>query len=306
MFSIPTDPFRYERRIRKPTITDKLICIFNLVRYAVTEPVKLRTARIRYEHLYNPPEENPLVSVYVPTYNRGEVLIERAVSTVLNQTYRHFEFIIVGDHCTDNTEELVSKIDDSRIRFYNLPERTYRYPETIENHWLAGPVIAANKALELVRGKWIARIDDDDTWTPDHIESLLRFAQEGQYELVSGQLIEERHGKRRLSAGLGLRDPYYTRRNVPVKGDNPKLGSTITWFYRSYLRFFRYNINCWRKTWNRNNDIDFSLRMFHAGVRLGFLEKVVAYVLPRSGEATIGLDAYMHEEEKKLAYYKFD
>jgi hypothetical protein len=71
------------------------------------------------------------------------------------------------------------------------------------------------------------------------------------------------------------------------------------------LRFFKYNVNCWRKSWNRTNDTDLPIRMYRAGVRMGFLDEVLAYVLPRPGEETIGLDAYKSKEKEILERYKF-
>jgi len=278
--------------MKKRTIQDKLISGFNSIRYALTEPVILRALRLKYAQGYDEIcEEDPLVSVYVPTYNRAGLLMERAVPSVLAQSYKNFELVIVGDHCTDDTEKFVSEIKDKRVRFYNLPERGYRYPETAENHWLAGPVTAANKALELVRGKWIARIDDDDTWTQDHIEVLLRFARKTKKEFVSAAYVTERHQKRIV---------------VNVKNERPRIGGTQTWLYRSYLKFFKYNINCWRKSWNRVNDTDLQNRFFKAGVSMDFLDKVVAYVLPRPGENAVGLEAYCAREEEKNEHYKFD
>jgi len=279
-----------KKQERKRTIQDKLISGFNSFRFTLLEPIKLKFARFRNNHYYKNPEKNPLVTVYIPTYNRGELLIERAVNSVLKQTYKNFELIIIGDHCTDNTEELLSKIDDPRLRFYNLPKRECRYPDEVENHWLAGPVVPANKALEMAQGEWIARIDDDDTWTPDHIESLLRFAQKEQYEFVSASYMTERHGKKMV---------------VDVKDENPRIGGTQTWLYRSYLRFFKYNINCWRKKWNRVNDIDIQVRMHQARVHMGFLDKVVASVLPRPGEDTVGLEAYKLTDKEKSKHFSF-
>ena len=272
------------------TLANKTICGFNNWRFILIEPLLLKMARAWYEKEYLNPKEKPLISVYVPTYNRGALLIERAVNSVLSQTYTNFELIIVGDCCTDDTEARVEAMQDSRIRFYNLPTRGYRYPPTAEHHWLAGPVVAANHALSMVRGKWIARIDDDDTWTPDHLEVLLRFAQEGNYEFVSGSYEAERYGQRMV---------------VDAKGDNPRIGGTQTWLYRSYLKFFKYNINCWRKSWNRVNDTDLQDRFYKACVRMDFLEKVVAYILPRPGEQTIGLDAYKQTAEEKVKHFKF-
>lgn len=275
---------------RKRTLEDKLISTLNSLKYAITEPLILRFMRLLHEKDYKDKNEEPLISVYTPTYNRAKLLIERAIPSVLNQTYKNFEYIIVGDCCTDETEEVVRKIGDPRIRFFNLPKRGYRYPPTVENHWFAGPVVPANYALKMVRGKWIARIDDDDIWTEDHLEVLLQFAQEGNYEFVSSSYIAVRHGKEIL---------------VDVKDQIPRIGGTQTWLYRSYLKFMKYNINCWRKKWNRVNDTDLQDRFYRAGVRIGFLEKVTCYVLPRPGEETIGLEAYKKTAKEKLIHFAF-
>lgn len=275
---------------QKRTLTDKLICGFNDIKYGITEPLKLQVARKRHEHEYQDPTERPLITVYTPTYNRARILMERAVPTVLGQTYTDIEFIILGDHCTDETASLVCEIKDPRVRFYNIPQRGYRYPPTPENHWFAGPVVAANTALGMVRGKWIARIDDDDLWTPDHLDVLLKFAHEGDYEFVSAAYEAEKNGQRYI---------------VDVRDETPPIGGTQTWLYRSYLSFFRYNINCWRKSWNRVNDTDLQDRIHKAGVRMGYTPQVVARILPRPGETTIGLEAYRADAEGKSEHFKF-
>lgn len=280
---MPKNDLTYKR-----TVIDKIICGYNDVRYGIIEPAELSLKRLKNEHFYKNSGANPLISVYTPTYNRGSLLIRRALPSVLAQTYKNFEYIIVGDCCTDNTEELLSKINDKRIKFYNLRKKSQGYPLNAEGRWLAGPVKAANQALKMAKGKWIARIDDDDIFTKDHIKVLLRFAQENDYEFVSAAYIEERYGQRRIEN---------------AKNDNPRIGGTQTWLYRSYLNFFKYNINCWRKSWNKVNDIDLQVRMHKAGVKMGFLDKVTAYVLPRPGEETIGLDAYKKAEEKGFKNY---
>jgi glycosyltransferase involved in cell wall biosynthesis len=287
------------------TLEDRLIASLNSLRFAVTEPIQLRLARLKHAHEYATPNQKPLVSVCVPTYNRGPLLIERAVASVLAQTYENLELVIVGDHCTDNTEELLSHITDPRLRFFNLPSRDRNYRQIVENHWLVGGAIPTNKAMELARGQWLARVDDDDTWTPDHIEKLLRFAQQGNYEFVSGLYIAERFGVRNVVVAKSALDPYYTRRPAKMNDSSPKIGGVSTWLYRSYLRYMPYNIHCWRKDWNRVWDVDLSMRIYSAGVRMGFLNEVLAYVLPRPGESTVGLDAYKLDEKEKMAQYKF-
>lgn len=133
---------------------------------------KLLLKRARMIHKSS---KEPLVSVVIPTYNRAKILTERTIPSILRQTYQNFEVIIVGDHCKDNTPELIGEIYDKRIKFYNLPQRG-KYPEDPEHRWLVAGVVPVNKAIELSSGEWIAPLDDDDEFSEDHIEILLKHA----------------------------------------------------------------------------------------------------------------------------------
>lgn len=74
--------------------------------------------------------EEPLVSVLIPTYNRAKILVERTIPSVLKQTYQNFEIIIVGDHCADDQVEILNNLNDKRIKFCNLPNRG-NYPKIL-------------------------------------------------------------------------------------------------------------------------------------------------------------------------------
>ena len=294
----------------KQSFIDKLICAIVNTHYRLYEPVALLTARaISRRFADRERDEEPLISVYVPTYNRGELLVERPVPSVLNQTYKNFEFLIIGDCCDDSTEELVSKIDDPRIKFYNLPSRGRRYPVdggNAINHWLAGPVVPANYALSIAKGEWIARLDDSVVWTPDHLEALLRTAKTGGYEFVTGDVFEVRKGVRTRNSGAHAHSNYFYSKRKPVLSvGNPIIGSTSTVLYRSYLRFFTYNIHCWRNRVNRVNDIDLWLRMYRAGVRMGHLDQVVCELLPRPGESDIAYKAFVEDVKNKQRHFAF-
>ena len=268
--------------MHQQTIQDKFISEINNIRYSITEPMLLRIVRNLYEHLYSDLEESPLVSVTIPTYNRGQLLVERTLPSIFSQTYMNIEIIIVGDCCPIDTSELLGKIKDPRIRFFNLPKRT-KYPDDPACRWFISGLVPLNKGIEFARGKWIAYFDDDDIMTPDHIESLLRFAQHGNYEFVAGLYEEERDGQKHI---LGQKNADY-----------PEFGGHGTSLYRSYLGCFKYNINSWRKAYNRPQDIDRQLRLRHAGVRMELLEKVVSYVSPRPGLSTVGLAARIIKPE---------
>lgn len=272
----------YKNKSAGRTVRDKLISGFNSIRYSVTEPVLLRMARARYAHLYCDPAESPLVSIAIPTYNRGRLLVQRTLPSIFAQTYGNIEIIIVGDCCPDDTPELLKEVEYPRLRFVNLAKRT-KYPDDPACRWFISGLDPLNKGMDLARGKWIAYFDDDDIMTPDHIESLLRFAQCGNYEFVAGLYEEERDGQKRV---VGHKDPKH-----------PEFGGHGTSLYRSYLRCFKYNKNSWRKAYNRPQDIDRQLRLRQAGVRMALLEKVVSYVLPRPGLNTVGLAARIIKPE---------
>ncbi len=99
------------------------------------------------------------VSVVIPTYNRSEKL-KRAVKSVLNQTYPHFELIIVDDNSTDDTKEVVNEFQDHRIRYHR-------------NEKNLGGGGSRNKGIELSRNEFIAFLDDDDEWLPTKLEKQI-------------------------------------------------------------------------------------------------------------------------------------
>lgn len=99
---------------------------------------------------------NPEVSVIIPVYNREHV-IERAVDSVLNQTFTSLELIVVDDGSTDNTLELLQDYDDDRIRVLRQSENS-------------GANAARNKGLHAAEGQYIAFQDSDDRWYPEKLE----------------------------------------------------------------------------------------------------------------------------------------
>ncbi|MFP4687971.1 MAG: glycosyltransferase family 2 protein [bacterium] len=99
---------------------------------------------------------NPLVSVVLPTYNRGST-IKSAISNILQQSFNAFELIIVDDGSTDNTAAVINDISDRRIRFLRLEKNS-------------GPAAARNRGIEAARAKYIAFQDSDDLWHPEMLE----------------------------------------------------------------------------------------------------------------------------------------
>lgn len=100
----------------------------------------------------------PRVSVLIPTWNREKYLGE-AVESVLNQTYRDFEVVVVDDGSTDGTEDLVRRF--GRVRYVWQPH--------------SGIPAARNRALAEARGEFVAWLDSDDLYVPDKLEKQVAY-----------------------------------------------------------------------------------------------------------------------------------
>ena len=138
---------------------------------------------------------DPLVTVRIGTYQGARVLCERALASVRRQTYAHWEAVVVGDGCTDDTAERVADLADPRITFHNRPVNG-PYPQDTRRRWQVAGSHAFNEAADRARGRWIAPLDQDDEWDDDHLLVLLRTAQQTRAELVYGRMTGHPRGLR--------------------------------------------------------------------------------------------------------------
>lgn len=100
----------------------------------------------------------PFFSVVIPTFNRAELLRE-AVQSVLDQTFGDFELIVVDDHSTDDTAQVIRSFSDPRLSF-------------LSNYRGRGGAGTRNAGIFRARGEWVAFLDDDDTWHPHKLSIL--------------------------------------------------------------------------------------------------------------------------------------
>lgn len=109
--------------------------------------------------------KSPLVSVVIPTYNRATEL-ERALKSVLSQTYTKWEVLIVDNYSTDSTDKLVKSFCDSRIKLFKIHN---------------DGVIAASRNLgvKYSSGSYVAFLDSDDWWMPNKLEESLKYLEQG-------------------------------------------------------------------------------------------------------------------------------
>ncbi len=102
----------------------------------------------------------PLVSVVMATFGRGAHILP-SIRSVLGQNFGDWELLVVGDCCTDETEEVVGTVDDPRVRWLNLAQRCESQ---------SGP---NNAGIAAAAGRYIAYLGHDDIWDPSHLERLV-------------------------------------------------------------------------------------------------------------------------------------
>lgn len=118
--------------------------------------------------------KSPLVSVLMPVYN-GEKYLHEAIDSILNQSYTNYEFIIINDGSTDNTEKIILSYNDPRI-IYVKNEKNLRLIKTL------------NKGIDLAKGEYIARMDADDISMPNRFEKQVTcFITNKEIDIVNTQ-----------------------------------------------------------------------------------------------------------------------
>ena len=124
--------------------------------------------------------KEPKISVIMPVYN-AEKTIERAILSIINQTYNNIELILINDGSTDGTESIIKKY----IEKENKIEIKYFFQKN------SGPSIAKNLGIDIAIGEYILFVDSDDTISENYIESLVINQKEGTLIGASYKIIED-------------------------------------------------------------------------------------------------------------------
>ena len=179
-----------------------------------------------------------LVSVVIPTYNRNHLLFTRSLPSVLRQTHGNLEVHIVADGMQgDELKELYDRATDHRVKVWNIQRQLY--PEDPGQKWCVLGLNARNHGLDHAKGSWIAPLDDDDEWTDEHVEVLLKAAMDRGVDFAYGRSLYHWPDGRPQTAGswppgmgafcdgaqlyrngMGYRyDPECITRGLPEDGD---------------------------------------------------------------------------------------
>ena len=199
-----------------------------------------------------------LVSIIMSTHKEEEIFLRQAIESILNQSYKDFEYIIILDNPDNNLHIRIIKEYanlDKRIKFY-------------VNEKNMGLTASLNKGLGLAKGKYICRMDADDISINKRIENQKRYLEENNYDLIGGisQMIDE-NGK-----------SIYSIKKVPTNMDKIKKAlrynqiiSHPTWFGKKEvfekLNGYRNMPLC--------EDYDFTLRAVLNGYKISNIDETV-------------------------------
>jgi glycosyltransferase involved in cell wall biosynthesis len=233
----------------------------------------------------SPGKEPPLVSIIVPTFNRGPYL-ERCLRSILDQTYRRLECLVIDGGSKDDSVALLERLAaaDSRLRFISEPDQ--------------GEVDATNKGLDLARGDIIGIQASDDYYVADAVEQSVLFllAHPEYIGVGADELFVDPSGK-----SLGRGAITYRGRLSPERIKRilvlrylvcPVIHGTFFGWRQRLARHGHLNPDC-----SVCSDVDFYLRVLAGGDSIGCLPRVhTFYTL----HADMGAVKYYHRVREQL------
>lgn len=221
-------------------------------------------------------KENYKVSIITVSYNSVNT-IEQTIKSVLKQTYRNIEYIIIDGASTDGTQQIIEKYKD-RIAFY-ISEKD------------DGLYYAMNKGIAKATGDIVGIINSDDWYVEDAVENMVTFIMENGIELAYGKVVNiDSNGKKEIIGYKPLEEIWFHgvihHPSVFVKR-------------KIYIEYGTFNTD-----YKIYSDYDLLLRFYSEGVSFGFNDAIIAYF--RVGGLSAVQQSATWNEEYKIAMKHID
>jgi hypothetical protein len=216
-------------------------------------------------------EGDPLVTVRIPTYGSVDLLLERAIPSVLTGSYSNVELLVCSDGPQPHARAAVEGLTDPRIRYIEVEERP-RYPSRASSFWQVAGTSAVNRLVEEARGDLIAPLDHDDAFTHDHIPVLLDALRQGADFAFGVAMTETPTGTWGLLGSLPLAHGRIVHASV---------------MYTRRLAHMRYDPDAWLL--DEPGDWNLWHRMRDAGARIAHVAHPIA-VHFKEGSSKAGLE----------------
>jgi len=218
---------------------------------------------------------SPRVTVIIATYNWSSVL-PFSIESVLRQTFADFELLVIGDCCTDDSEQVVASIADPRVRWINLPENTRHQ---------SGP---NNEGLRQARGELIAYLGHDDLWLPHHLAAHVAAIDSTASDLT-------------YSLGINVEaDANFGWPSIP----RPQSGSFASPLCIVHRRRMTEEVGGWRhyrEIADAPPDVELWRRAHSAGFKFKFVPRLTGVKFPAGWRRGVYQIRPCHEQAKWLA-----
>ncbi len=225
-----------------------------------------------------------LISILLSTYNEPIKMIEESITSILNQTYKNIELILINDNAQNRElDKLLSNYEkkDCRIKY-------------IKHNANMGLVKSLNEGLQYAKGNYIARMDADDISVNDRLENQLKYIKDTNYDMIGGNIIKIDEYKNKIGE-LKVPSEFEKIKKYQI------YGSCIlhpTWFVKKEVY---ETLNGYREIY-ACEDYDFILRAILKGYKVGNIDKTVLFYRIRGN--SISNSSYCHQ--KILTYYLAD
>ena len=229
-------------------------------------------------------EGEPLVTVRIPTFGSVDLLLERAIPSVLAGSYRNVELLVCSDGPQPHARAAVEGLTDPRIRYIEVEERP-RYPSRASSFWQVAGTSAVNRLVQEARGDVIAPLDHDDAFTHDHIPVLLNALHAGADFAFGVAMTETGTGAWGLLGSLPLAHGRIVHASV---------------MYTRRLAHMRYDPEAWLL--NEPGDWNLWHRIRDAGAKIGHVAHPIV-VHFKEGSSKAGLE---DDPERLLEHFAED
>lgn len=215
-------------------------------------------------------KELPLISIIMPCYNASDYLKE-AINSVIIQTYKNFELILINDGSTDDSEKIIQSYQDKRIRYFFQENK--------------GQCAASNFGLSIAKGNYIKFFDADDVMNELHLEALLKKLN-GRTDALASCAWGRFYDSNPLSAKFipetvwqDLDSLTWIKKALSQQYD--MMGAWVWLIPKSVLE----KTGGWDATLSLNNDFEFSIRLLLAVKEVLFTSDAKMYY--RSGNSSL-------------------
>ena len=228
--------------------------------------------------------EDCLVSVVMPVYN-VEKYLKEAIDSILNQTYKNIELIIIDDCSMDHSREIIKSYNDTRIRAYFNTENLQQ-PRT------------RNKALKLANGKYIAVMDSDDISLPNRIEEEVKFMEANKNIDICGSFIKTFGGTKSRLVRTPLLDEDF---KIISMVTSPVAHSTVMFRHSSFEKYnIQYDID-----YKYSQDFELWSRLIFEGAKFANIPKVLLYYRENPTGVTYGHSSESQRYNEKVIVRNF-